>query len=420
MKIFWVVSILIYIITVIKTYIKNRKLLTVSNVVLISTQGCFFLFLLGWSRDFVTPCSSETYYVMGCQAILMILFALTEKADATNTANSDYNFVRFSIGEIKILLSVILLCLCIGLAMIENIYISGLLIAPNSVQFHTKSMPVIGTIARGLYPVAYCVAIKDFMRFKSKIPLLLLCSCVLYTLLGAGSRYWTSISLMTTLFFLYEQYVTVHKKIRLRVLVPEIIGGILLFNIFMNLGIARTGAQTYAQWIQYTGPGKGTIFELVMSWFYGYFPYSFYNLNNTIANIRENSLYTYGQFTLYPYLSFFHLDGLFGVVLNDITFSRRVFYNTAATVATGWYEYYADFGRLFFIRIAIQLWLTRYFQKKGRFFGTLSYAAMVTTWVFMSFNNNYTVGIIQYTFFFSWVLERFFTVKKETVRKNEV
>jgi len=181
------------------------------------------------------------------------------------------------------------------------------------------------------------------------------------------------------------------------------------------MGESRINTFTYAEVIRYCGPFVGTELGNLIAWFYGYFPYSFYNLNCTLLNIANNGLYTYGQFFLYPFVAFFKLAKLFGIDYEALNFSTRVIGNTAATVATGYYEFFADFGYFFPIGVLWLLFITKRFENKDNLFNLACYSYMCCVWILMSFVNVFTIGIAIYFFVFMYFINKYFVVGHEII-----
>lgn len=409
MRTFWSISTVVFAISILYSYRINRKLITVPNIVFVSTTINFILYLQGWSADFYLECQGITYLVIGTVQIVFSVYALLNNKKKLEKKRKEYYLVKIAFGTVKFKLSTIMLFACIVLTMIETYYLTGTFISFKSTEAHTLSAPVIGTIVRGLFPVSYICAYLDWKKYKEKKTLLLVALCVAYSLLATGSRFWTIISLLTTCFFIVEYEKDLIELIPLRAKIGICVVSYFLFSVFIQLGMDRIGTKAYMDLISYTGPFRDTWAGNVLSWFYGYFPYSFHNLNLSLSHIKSSDICTFGQFTLYPFVSFLHIDGLLGIDYGAITSGSRIITNTAATVATGYFECYSDFRNLFIIGILILVGITWRYEKKRNLSGLIGFSAMETVWFLMSFNNNFTVGITLYVFFFAWIIRRFFT-----------
>lgn len=407
MRTFWIISAIFFTVCVIISYKRNRQILTVYNAVYLMTLGNFYLYLQRWSGAFVYDCYSETYYVMAVVCLVFGCYALLDNKKEENLL-SIIKLKSIGFGNLQYQVSTVLLIICLALTAVENIYNTGALFASDYSTFHIDSMPIIGTIVRGLYPVAYGTAYIDFKNNKKLTTLILTALCIMYALLGAGSRYWSSISILTGLIFIFESNRHLLKQIKARYRILFFLLAFLLLTVFINLGEGRTGTHTYAEWIQYTGPFRDTSLEVVASWFYGYFPFSFYNLNNTLHNILNENICTYGQFALYPFLAIMHIDDFVGIDVNNLEKSCRVIVNTAATVPTGWYQFFADFGYLFIFDLVFRLLFTYYFEKKRNFFGMMSFSTMFCAWSLLAFNDVFLSGIYLYVIIFSFFIQKIF------------
>ncbi len=160
---------------------------------------------------------------------------------------------------------------------------------------------------------------------------------------------------------------------------------------------------TYMELIAYNGPLKNTIFSNVMSWFYGYFPYSFYNLNLTLQNIQTNGICTYGKFFVLPFLYATKLYKLTTLDYENLALAVRVITNTSATVATAFFEFYSDFGYLFFLPMMFYCFCMYKFQVRNTLFCQGVYSYCLVCLFLFNFYNIFSSGI-PYTFILLWYL----------------
>lgn len=412
MKLFWIIATIFFTGSIIFSYFKNRKIVTVPNIVFVSTTINFILYLLGWSNDFTVECQDITYWLVGIVEVIFGVYAIFNNKIRLKKRSRHYSLKRIRVGRFKICLSSIMALMCIMLTIIEALYLTGSLFTLESKQYHTLSMPIIGTVARGLYPVTYIAAYLDWKGYKQKGTIILSILCALYAVFAMGSRFWTVISILTVSFFIVEYEKDIINELSNKTKVCICILAYIMFSLFIQLGIDRVGSNhIYMDLISYSGPLKDTWMGTVISWFYGYFPYSFYNLNTTLKHIIDADICTLGKFFVYPYASFLHLDGLFGIDYTNMTKSVRIISNTAATVATGYFEFYSDFRNFFPVGILVFVAITLRHEKKRNLSGFIGFAAMETVWFLMSFNNTYTVGITLYVFFFAWIINRFFAIE---------
>ena len=177
--------------------------------------------------------------------------------------------------------------------------------------------------------------------------------------------------------------------------------GILLIGAvytLLEMGATRLNVMTYKEKISYNGPFSNTFLGEAASWYYGYFPYSFYNLNLTLINIQSNHLYTYGQFFILPFLYVTKIYKLLGVgTYDELALSVRVIVNSGATVATAYFEFFADFGIFFILPIIFYLTMLHKLEIKNTVFSLGAYSYCILVWGFFCFYNVFSNGI-PYTF----------------------
>ena len=142
---------------------------------------------------------------------------------------------------------------------------------------------------------------------------------------------------------------------------------------------------------------NGPTFLKWLAPYYGYFPLSFNNLKINLANrvINHNYLGLYSFNSLY--FGIFHIDRLFGIDSNAAN-SNNLITNSAANVPTGFWEFYYDYGVLFFIPFICALLILFFFlvnTKQGK--NSLAFRALycwyVTYFFFMSFQNTLYMSI---------------------------
>jgi len=421
---FYIASTVLFTIAIIHSNIVNRYWLTLPNVLFVSLSVNFVLYLCGWSTRFIEPVYDRTYYIIG---LLQLVFALVSFG-----YRKPHKLNRIKLKRIKIIkepgipIASLLLIICILFCAIENIYLHGGLFARSDL-YHTGSMPLIGPVLKALYPVAYIFAFIEFTNSKSKATLVLFVVSLIYSVVGSQGRFWAICSLLCVVFFAayYERPNTDNKKkrkekgwfasikLRYKIIIIAIIA--IGFNYLMTMGINRISMFTYADIIGYSGPWKNTAFGEAFAWYYGYFPFSFYNLNTTIRRVFNSNIITWGGFLLYPFLSIINVESLVGIDYSKMTLNARVIQNNAATVATGYYESITDFHDFFIISIAILLLITFATIRKKKLNNYISYSYMLVVWLFMSFLNVFTVGIPLYVYILSWLFAKFFVKHNITI-----
>lgn len=380
----------------------DRRLVTLPNVVFVMTVVNFCLYLCNWSTMFVVPCSNSTYLVVLEVELAFTIYALVSKKDFSEDPRLSFKMIT-CMGRPLIKLTTLLSLVCLAGFIAENIYTHGSLFADDS-AYHVESMPLVGPVVRGLMPISFSASLLEMIDKKNSIPsTLFFVLLAVYSVIGSRGRFWFMVSAICAVFVLSAYKKNLIRSIPLRYKFLVVVAVVALANVMFAFGVERM-AQSFSFYIGYNGPFSD--FEPV-AWYYGYFPYSFYNLNLTLAHIDFSSTFTNGAFLLLPFVYFLQLDGAFGLSYTDLTLSTRVVTNSAATVATGYYEMYSDFGPLMVVSLFVYLAITLHFERGQGFGALVSSRYMWTVWLFMSFLNIFTAGIPLYVFLFGWLVGRF-------------
>ena len=416
MSIIFTISIIIFVLSILYHKKNKGKWPLVPLIVFFSVTINFILYLFHWSDAMVEPVYPETYLMI---TTIQIVFSIYCFLPNQGVKKANFRTRKISLGNFKILPSCLLLVLCLALCIMENFILFGSLIAANS-HAHTSAVPILSSVLKGLYPLAGILTFIDYENTKKKSILLLASLVLVYSVIGSQGRFWPICAVLTTVFFMGHKTYKKHgtkaigwlKNIKLRYKVLGAIGLFYSLGYLINMGASRISMFTYSELLKYTGPGNGKNLGELLSWYYGYFPFSFYNLNTTIHSISQLRNYTYGQFLINPYACFFHVDSLLGIDYTLLNKSIRVVQLNVATVATGYYEFFSDFGYFFVIGILVFVIYTRYFEKKKTFLGIACYSYMLLVWVMMSFLNVYTVGIFIYFFVFAFIANKWIVIQK--------
>lgn len=405
------------VIELIYSYIRTKKIFTVHTIFFVSIVLNFILYLCNWSSYFAISCQPLTFTIIIVAQILVMFFdflMLFRTSKDESFVDQSVRLKYFVIGRFKIYPSTVILLITLFLSLIEN-YIGYGSFFPflKNVDSHKNTVPIIGTLWRSMYPIGLLSFIYE-MKYDKKnvISYMMVVLIFAFLLVGAGSRFWTFINFLTA--FLFYFFLN-KKKISKRSKIVILISSVLVCSVFIIMGSARLqSGYSYEEAIGYNGPFKGTYFSYIFSWYYGYFPYSFYNLNLTLENIATNNLYTNGQFFIMPFLTTLKLHKIFSIPdYSDLALSVRVITNGSATVATAFFEFYADFQYLFFIPIAFYLFLFYLFERKNALFNKGAYCYFLICWGLFSFYNVISVGI-PYTFLLLWfIFCKVFVCKEE-------
>lgn len=166
------------------------------------------------------------------------------------------------------------------------------------------------------------------------------------------------------------------------------VGGVGLM-VFTNYRMNHFGqySLSYTSIIGYSGP-KWLEF---LSPYYGYFPLSFNNLNINLLSLHVShdflGLYSFACL----FFGIFQMDNLFGISTQGAVNGILVT-STAATVPTGFWEFYYDYGILLFIPIVVAFVICAFLkikaahERSGMVYRTL-YFFYIPLWFLMSFQN---------------------------------
>ncbi|MEL7597562.1 MAG: hypothetical protein AAGU01_05095 [Clostridiaceae bacterium] len=289
---------------------------------------------------------------------------------------------------------------------VENYLGSGTFIpALRKIDIHTYSAPVISFITRSPF-IFVSGNLLFYLKYKTKVNLWTLIIILIQPMITRGARMNSLITAFQIVSFLIFYIInnkstnlTNSKKNRVTrintqkvILVSLVSFGILVWGmgIYTNYRMNHFGKYdlTYSNSIQYTGP---KLFSNIFSTYYGYFPLSFNNLNLNIQFHQQKynyiGLYTFKFF----YFGLLQLDNIFG--LDPYTpYINKLVTTGAATVPTGFYDFYYDFGYFSFVPIVVGLiicgFLFNKMQKENTMLWKMNYFFYAPLWFFMSFQNS--------------------------------
>ena len=406
----FIFSTIIEVIEMIYSFKRTHKFLTIQNVFFVSIIINFILYLCNWSSDFVVGCQPITYTVIIVTQVLVTITDFYYLSKPANQLNFCEKIKTIKFNGLFLSPSTILFIVCLLCGMAENYLTYGMLFPfLNSIDSHKNVVPIFGTIWRSLYPIALIYLIAEG-KYKEKkwYDFFFLIITALYLFISSGSRFWSVLSLCCAFFFWIKYK---NPKIRFNKFILIILVIVILVIVMLNMGISRLTIYSYEYKIGYKGPFAGTSFGETVSWYYGYFPYSFHNLNMTLMNISNNNRYTYGLFFILPVLYLTKTYKIFGLQsYNYYAMSVRIVTNTAATVATAFFEFYADFGPFFFIPILALLIVMNTLEKRKTIFSIGVFSYLLIIWYMFNFYNVISNGI-PYTFMlFLFICNKFFVI----------
>lgn len=292
--------------------------------------------------------------------------------------------------------------LCVS---IENIYASGYIFpALYGIDIHTARMPYIYFFTTGIYFFAF-MNLMEYFSSKKKKYLVYIGILLCFNIVTKSSRIdaFMCIVQLLSVFLLYyfsskktkivKGKSVKKKRNRKLIIICSAIFAVLILFIGMNIGINRMNSNgkynlKYSDGIGYTGPEFG---GGVLSYYYGYFPLSFDNLayNMKLGNIEPNyiGLCSFRNF-FFGILQFDNLFNLDGGAASRANIIR----SKAAAVATGFWDFYYDYGDFFFVPLIISFMLyycikNKLGGEKRNIISLAIYFYWVPLWMFLSFDN---------------------------------
>ena len=355
-----------------------------------------FLYELNWSALInKNNCFMYTYIIVVITIITIVYSVLTLRSSPNKLkTNEKIAFTKFGYS-IALLINV----LFVGLYLLENYMGSGMLFpALAKVDIHNKySAPIISYITNA----SFMFISFDYLAYKAtkkKKYLVYLIIIAFIPIITRSSRFIMLISLiqLLCLYALFEkekkEQTIKEKRKSKRIHILIFIGLVVLMVLlssYTNYRMSGYGKYdiTYASMTKWTGPE----FLTWLSPFYGYFALSFNNLKiNLLYNsVNHNYIGLYSFHSLY--FGLLQLDNILGInpsgqVANNLITSG------SANVPTGFWDYYYDYGYLFFIPYIIALLINSFFLKKSKKESTkvcfrTMYCWYVVYFAFMSFQN---------------------------------
>ena len=389
---------------------------SVTNIFFLSVVVNFWLYLAGWS-SFITPCFDVTYYVVGMFQLLVICFSVLTEGKDFAVKNYVYDVKTLKLKNITIHWSRVFLVALIFLSAIENLYCSySLFPFLSGIDTHVSVMPIVGPFMRAFTPIVYIFTFIDYKNTKSKLTILLAGLTILYLLLGSGSRLWSLISLAVT--FIFILFFT--KKDREPISWSSFVKGALVLLVCVIfayvVGEKRINGTQYSTLIDYRGPFSGTKFGELLSWYYGYFPFSFNNLNLSLQNIIESNLFTSGKFFFVPFNSILKISYFLPYTEESLQNFVRVVSLGSASVPTAFCYFFADFGYFFFVTPLFYLFSYFAGRRFGGVIGNAFSSYMVTVFLFFSFIDIFQTGIPIYFLILIFICTKLFITKREAIR----
>ena len=423
MKIFSIALIIIYNIVFFYGVIKKKNIFGLGTIINFSVNLNFILYLCKWSRFIETEPSISMYILIDSIVIIFIVIMLLSKSPVNkllaNTERIILKDINFFNGKVN--LYILINIIYILLFLLENYIGSGNMFPYLfGIDIHTYSAPLISFVTRAVYVMIFLNYIS-YENYKQKRFLIFLVIDILLFPVLRGGRINIFMALMQFgLFYIMYNLKNILKNKRILVVIFSlgimlIISGVYIGNKRVEKNLEGHELQqviTYKDHIKYSGPVDSMG---ILPWYYGYFPMSFANLDKTIQYIDDNQLRTYGLYTVRPILvGLLELDNIIPNY-KDIEYASSLaqYYTTAATVRTGFMEFYLDFGKLAGIGIAIYalIGLFMYNVINKNIYIISAYAFFAGCWFFMSFQNMMIDVTTLYGLIYLFLIYKFCTVR---------
>ena len=369
------------------------------HVITFITFGIFlpvFLYQLDWSELIDVSFSLKYIYIIFVIALISIVYtSLTcNRKIPTIKLNERVKITKFGL-QMSTFINVIF----VVLYLFENYLGSGTIIPGLvGIDIHNKySAPIISYVTNA----SFLFLSFDFLAYKATNKKKYILWMIIIIMIPVVTRSARMVMVMSfiQLLCLYLSFEKEKKeqtkKEKKRAKKRNIILGI--FTICLAVGL-----MSYTNY-RMSGYGKYdiTYYEMTkwcgpewLKWFspfYGYFALSFNNLKINVVNrvVSHNYIGIYSFASLF--FGLFQIDNLFGVE-GAGQIKGNLITNGSANVPTGFWDYYYDFGLLFFIPFIVAIIILNYFlkksiQNKSRLDYKVMYCWYVVYFFFMSFQN---------------------------------
>lgn len=399
--------------------IKHRNLLHPLTFIYLGFYIPLLFYNFNWSKLIDTTKSTKFDFIIISFTFLTICFCLMTNKNVKKVNNCE-RIVATKVGKY---MTKWLTIIWIFLYLIENYMGSGSFFpALAKIDAHKISVPIISYFTNSSFIVT-SLNLLMYKATKKKKNLLYIAICLIIPVMTRSSRMATFISViqLITLFFIcfkLNKNSFSWKKIKYKYILVAII--LIAFIVYMgkltNTRMNHYGKYDldYGETIQYTGPGFFGIMEV----YYGYFPMSF---NNLKINLLYNKTVKHNYIGLYSYTSFWYgllqLDNIFGIN-SGAYLDGRLVSSGAATVATGFWEFWYDYGFLAFIPMIVAFAITRFIltnasKEKNKMTYRVLYAWFIPFWFFTSFQNVLfqSVNIVVFIILYNLIKKSFIIVK---------
>ena len=360
------------------------------------------LYLLQWS-ELITPTISNMFvYIFVVFYLILFVYECFTYNLEPNKIHKNEKIIITHCG--KIIVPTINL-LFFTFYFLENYLGSGTIVpALKGIDIHTYSASLISFIT-GVPIITVCInyyAFKATRKFRYVLLLLLVFAVPVITRGSRMAAVSAAICFLSIFFFFESNWaknsIKQMKKFKYMkyfvFCIVLIVGLYLVYYTTVRMNHYGQYNMKYDDAIKYNGPRWLSF----LAPYYGYFPLSFNNLNINLLwrEIHHNYLGLYSFscffFGILHLHTFFNVDQLGDIAGNLIT-------SVSATVPTGFWDYYYDYGILLFIPIVVAFFLCWLFlnnahKEKETLNKRTIYFWYVSLWFLMSFQNTMFSSVV--------------------------
>lgn len=356
------------------------------------------LFLQGWSTWIYGPVSFNFYLVFVLLHLVLLGTFVVEHFPGTRTYALDYSPFKLALRRGTIPIGLLNLAIAAAYIVENRICTGEWFPAAQGIQEHVFHASGFVYVTNSQYFVLVVDVLAYFISHKRRY-VGYAAALVLMPMITRASRMDSAIEVVGLAafvgYYLACQAPSRDRRLsrRLPALTLAAVAAFGLIAFMVDTGTNRMNHfgrydYLYSDYIGYTGP---SVLGEVGAWYYGYFPMSFNNLN---YNIALNSPATGNWFGLNSFRALhygiFHISW-FGVP-TDIANSSKIVLNSASAVATGFWDFWFDYGVFCFVPMVVSAALYLFMKRRlCRPNKSIALAAVffywISLWAFMSFQN---------------------------------
>lgn len=348
-----ITALFFYIIFILKT----KNIFSYLNLIVLGVNLHLSLYFFNWSDLIIEKRENSFYLIFICLNFLIVLFSFFSFKYKKIKFKKRYFFKNKRCIHFLNIFYII--------ALLLDVYMSSGTIFPllKGIDIHTRSYSVITAllITRNTIPVIL-INIIFFMKNYKKIYLYYIFVLFFIPIILKGARHTvvqdiTILGLFCIILYQKEFLKLIRKNFLIVLTLFVLISGMATYRSYKFYSKYNLKGN-YAEWIAYKGPLKNSSF---FTTYYGYYPLSFNNLNISIKDLKAKKI------------DFFGLNAFRGFhVFTNKLLNKEPYENAkerkyvvgAATVPTGFYDFYYDYRNLTFIPLLVSFLLSHYLFKK--------------------------------------------------------